>query len=293
MLAEIRLAKKLALKLEMLLQQWCSILIVNLPVTHTHTQAQKSTVEMKVLAEECSCAPVSLTTSHGEMRQSHHPTPWLIHQFTYTQATCAINWQKRAFVCVCVCAYKPNLHSLIAEHIVTSLVNANWTCKGANILYRETTKHSHRYTHPASSLHSQSQIRWQIRRLILLGGRGIGVPPLLQVVPQDTYTPLTHTSLRGLQLHAQTPHIAVRKPLHPYKCRHFLSLSLSPSSLAPSLSLPLSPSLPLSISPPSLSSLTANQTGGDIIVLQPVRRQDYECVWWERKGESETHTRTL
>lgn len=53
-------------------------------------------------------------------------------------------------MCVCVSAYKPNLHCLIAEHIVPSLVNANLICREADVLYRETTKHSHRYTHPAS-----------------------------------------------------------------------------------------------------------------------------------------------
>lgn len=139
------------------------------------------------------------------------------------------------------------------------------------------------------SLHSQSQIRWQIRRLILLGGRGIGVPPLLQVVPQDTYTPLTHTSLRGATAaRTNTSHRCPKTP-PPIQVPAFsFTLSLHHRSLAPSLP----PSL--SISPPSLSSLTANQTGGDIIVLQPVQRQDYECVcvMGEKRGERDTHKDT-
>lgn len=196
---------------------------------------------MKVLAEECSCAPVSLTTSHGKMRQSHHPTPWLIHQFTYTQATCAINWQ--ACVCVCVSAYKPNLHCLIAEHIVPSLVNANLICREADVLYRETTKHSHRYTHPASIPALTVTDPLADKTPHPSGRAWYWGPPSSPSRTPKTHTHPSHTlHWGGLQLHAQTPHIAVRKPLHPYKCRHFLSLSLSiiAHSLPPSLSQHLS-----------------------------------------------------
>lgn len=223
----------------------------------------------------------SLSDSQPWKNAPKPPPHTLTHTSVYLHTSNMHN--KLTGVYVCVSAYNPNLHCLIAEHIVPSLVNANSICREADILYRETTKHSHRYTHPASSLHSQSQIRWQIRRLILLGGRGIGVPPLLQVVPQDTYTPLTHTSLRGTVAHTNTSHRCPKTP-PPIQVPAFsFTLSLHHRSLARSL--PPSPSF--SISPPSLSSLTANQTGGDIIVLQPVRRQDYECVcvMEEKRGE--------
>ena len=39
-----------------------------------------------------------------------------------------------------------------------------------------------------TQVNSQSQIRWQIRRLMLLGGCGVGAhPPLLQAVPQNSH----------------------------------------------------------------------------------------------------------
>lgn len=138
------------------------------------------------------------------------------------------------------------------------------------------------------SLHSQSQIRWQIRRLILLGGRGIGVPPLLQVVPpRHIHTPHTHFIEGGYSCtHKHLTSLSENPSTHTSAGIFFHSLS--PSSLTRSLP----PSL--SISPPSLSSLTANQTGGDIIVLQPVQRQDYECVcvMGEKRGERDTHKDT-
>lgn len=91
----------------------------------------------------------------------------------------------------------------------------------------------------------------------------------------------THTYTHS-HTHSYTPHTAVRKPPPPIQVPAF-SFSLSLSVL--SLPLSLSPS----ISPPSLSSLTANQRRGDIIVLQPVRRQHRECVCDGRERERDTH----
>lgn len=93
MLADIRLARKLALQLEACPKQQCCILNVHHLVSSTLvkdiSQKQKIThtrdVEMKLLAKECSCASVVLTTSHEKMRQSHHPTPWLMHHLTHKQ----------------------------------------------------------------------------------------------------------------------------------------------------------------------------------------------------------------
>lgn len=85
------------------------------------------------------------------------------------------------------------------------------------------------------SLHSQSQIRWQIRRLILLGGRGIGVPPLLQVVPpRHIHTPHTHFIEGGYSCtHKHLTSLSENPSTHTSAGIFFHSLS--PSSLTRSL----------------------------------------------------------
>lgn len=216
------------------------------------------------------------------------PPHTLTHTSVYLHTGNMRNQLTGVCVCVCVSAYKPNLHCLIAEHIVPSLVNANLICREADILYRETTKHSHRYTHPAS------------------------IPALTVTDPLADKTP--HPSGRAwywgppsspsrTPRHIHTPHTHFIEGGYSCTHKHLTSLSENPSthtsagiffhSLSPSsLTRSLPPSL--SISPPSLSSLTANQTGGDIIVLQPVQRQDYECVcvMGEKRGERDTHKDT-
>lgn len=121
-----------------------------------------------------------------------------------------------------------------------------------------------------TQVNSQSQIRWQIRRLMLLGGCGIGDPPLLQAVPQNIHA-TSHTRHSGLKAEKQA-----------YKRRLLFYTKKPPPIEVPAFSFTPSlffdPSLSHSISPPSLSSLTANQVRDDIIMLQPVRRQFYESV---------------
>lgn len=61
-------------------------------------------------------------------------------------------------------------------------------------------------THTHTQVNSQSQIRWQIRRLMLLGGCGIGgLPPspLLQAVPQNIHA-TSHTRHSGVKAGKQT-----------------------------------------------------------------------------------------
>lgn len=148
---------------------------------------------------------------------------------------------------------------------------------------------THSPAHPGSSFHSQSQMRWQISRLMLLGGRGVGVPHLFsKLYPKTgTCTPHAHT-------HTHTSHILYVRCLRLRTHTPLTSLSENPSThtsagiffhSSPS-PIPPSPSL----SPPSLSSLTANQAGGDIMLLQPVWRQEDECVCV--MGEKGRHTQT-
>lgn len=159
--------------------------------THTHADSEDETVGIGMQLRPS-------RSDNQPWRNAPKPPPYtLTHTSIYLhiQPACKINWQ------ACVCVYiQAKWFTVIAEPIVSSSVNVKWTCKEADIyiLYRSphtyTVIDTHTPTHPGPSLHSQSQIRWQIRRLILLGGRGIGVSPLLQAVPQDTYTHLTHTS---------------------------------------------------------------------------------------------------
>lgn len=116
-----------------------------------------------------------------------------------------------------------------------------------------------------------------------------GPSPLLQTVPQNRYVhttrahTYTHTShilyVRCLRLRTHTPLTSLSEnPSTHTSAGIFFHSSPSP--------IPPSPSL----SPPSLSSLTANQAGGDIMLLQPVWRQEDECVCV--MGEKGRHTQT-
>lgn len=116
-----------------------------------------------------------------------------------------------------------------------------------------------------------------------------GPSPLLQTVPQNRYVHTTRTHIHthltytlcevSKAAHAHTPYIAVRKPLHPYKCRHFLSLL--------SLPLPASLLLLLAASQPirrEVTSCCCSQCGG---------RRMNACAWWERKGDTHRHPRNI
>lgn len=118
---------------------------------------------------------------------------------------------------------------------------------------------------------------------MLLRRRGVGVRPLSsEPYPKADTSHTLHSSVKAghtLISHASPSKREKNAP----PPRQVPAFSFTPLYL---LSLPLP--LPR-LSSPSLSSLAANQTGDDIMVLQPVRRQGLS----ERDGrERETHTRT-
>lgn len=177
----------LAQKLETHLQQRCSIWMwKHLWTTRRHTQRHKTVgIGMQLRSGR---------SDNQLWRNAPKPPPYTLTHTTHTSTYLHPVKIQNQLTDVCVCMSqmftvmaKPNVSS---GHMKTDI----------SILYCETTFimntviDTNTPTHPGPSLHSQSQIRWQIRRLMLLGGCGIGVPPLLQVVPQDTYTNLTRTS---------------------------------------------------------------------------------------------------
>lgn len=147
--------------------------------------------------------------------------------------------------------------------------------------------HTHTNTHPGPSLHSQSQIRWQIRRLILLGGRGIGVPPLLRTVPLDTCTQLTHTSLWGWRMHTHTR----KHALSSHRCLKIpppiqvSAFSFTPLYLSPIL--PLSP--PASLCLPSAASRPIRREVTSLCCSQCGGRTMSVCVCVMGKKGKDTH----
>lgn len=108
---------------------------------------------------------------------------------------------------MCVCVHKPNVHSdgraycvKLSGHMRKQTF-PSFTVKQRLPLTRSST---HTPTHPGPSLHSQSQIRWQIRRLMLLGRRGVGVSPSSPGrTPRHIHKPHTHFIV-GLRLHRHT-----------------------------------------------------------------------------------------
>ncbi len=253
--------------------KWCSILNVHLPTktlvkdnmrghththTHTHTHRRKSAVELKLLASECSCAPVALTTSRGEMRQSHHPTPWLIHQLTYTHSQQAKSTDRHA----CVCTYEPNVHSDRRAYCVK-------LCKCYVDMYRSrhihplpwnntrshrhTHTHTHTYTHTPRSIPALTVTDPLADKSPHASGRAWcwGPPSSPSRAPRHINTPHTHFIV-GLRLHTRA-----------HTHTHLTSLSENPSthtsagiffhSLSPYL-LSLSLALPASLLLPSAAS---------------------------------------
>lgn len=113
-----------------------------------------------------------------------------------------INWQ----MYVDMCLFTSNAH-IDGRAFCAKLSGFadKWTSRQFHSLLWKNTY----YTHPGISLHSQSQIRWQIRRLMLPGGCGWG-PPLLQAVPQHTY-----------KSHAQFT-VGFRQESHTHPSRRYL-----------------------------------------------------------------------
>ncbi len=142
--------------------------------------------------------------------------------------------------------------------------------------------HTHTHTHTPRSIPALTVTDPLADKTSHASGRAWywGPPSSPSRTPRCIHTPHTQFMV-GLGLHTLTS--PSENPSTHTSAGIFFH-SLSPS--------PIPPSLSASISPPSLSSLTANQLRGDIIVLQPVRRQDYECMCV--MGENwKTHTRTL
>lgn len=96
---------------------------------------------------------------------------------------------------------------------------------------------THTDTRTAPFVHSQSQIRWQIRRLMLRGRCGVGGPPLFSRPCPKTHTP-TSCTLHNRAGHAQThTHVS------------HLRLKIPPPIQVPAFSF----ILPLGFNPPSVS----------------------------------------
>lgn len=106
----------------------------------------------------------------------------------------------------------------------------------------------------------------------------MGYPLFSEPYPKKTHVNTSHTPHSGARS-SQTSYIAARTSLHPHKYRHFLPLVSLPHSAC--------------ISAPVLSSLAANQSGGDIIVCT-------QCGGWtmnvnvrlKRKGDTQHRTDT-
>lgn len=148
---------RLALKLETHWQQCEYLSLTRMIRTHTHTvYATHATVVSTGMK-------LSFRRSDNQPRKNAPKPP----PCTLTRTTC-----KNLLSGMCVYVYTSQILTVIAESIVSNKVDI-WMSSNFNLF----TAHTHTHTYPGPSLHSQSQIRWQIRRLMLLGGRGVGVPP--------------------------------------------------------------------------------------------------------------------
>lgn len=140
--------------------------------------------------------------------------------------------------------------------------------------------HTHQHTRP--SLHSQSQIRWQISRLILLGRAWYwGSPLFSELYPKtDTHTPHTHFIV-WLRLCTPSSHRCPKTP----PPRQVPAFSFSPLHL-PFLPLPLPASLLLLLAASQpirweVTSSCCSQCGGRLVRV---------CAWWEKGRHTHTDT---